>query len=107
MDAATCTVLGGFARQVFKFDRNGKFLDTIGSEGNEPGQFSAVQAIAVDSQGRIYVSDSKGVQVFTSDGRYIDVFKIPKSVASGMAFDDRDNVWITAREQVYQMKVGE
>lgn len=99
-------ILGNFARQVFKFDRTGKFVDVIGGEGNQPGQFNAVNAIAVDSQGRIYISDSKGVQVFSRDGRYLDVFEIPKSVASGMAFDDEDNLWIAAREQVYEMKVG-
>jgi sugar lactone lactonase YvrE len=99
-------VLGRFASRVFKFDRTGRFVNTIGSRGNEPGQFSAVNAIAVDSQGRIYVSDSKGVQVFAPDGRYLDVFDIPQGVASGMAFDDDDNLWITARERVYQLKLG-
>mgnify|MGYP000091253334 CR=1 FL=1 len=99
-------ILGSFARQVFKYDRAGKFVDSIGSSGSEPGQFSAVNALAVDSQGRIYVSDSKGVQVFTPDGRYIDVFDIPQNVASGMAFDDQDNLWIAAREQVYKLELG-
>jgi hypothetical protein len=98
-------VLGSFARAVYKFDRDGKFVDTIGSEGSEPGQFNAVQAIAVDSQERIFVSDSKGVQVFAPDGRYLDVFKVPKSVASGMAFNGADKLWIAAREQVYEMDV--
>lgn len=99
-------VLGRFASRVFKFDRTGKFVNTIGSRGEEKGQFSAVNAIAVDSQGRIYVSDSKGIQVFAPDGRYLDVFDIPQGVASGMTFDDRDNLWIAARERVYQLKVG-
>lgn len=100
-------VLGAFADQVFKFDRNGKFVDTLGSKGSEPGQFSAANTLAIDSQGRIYVSDSKGVQVFANDGRYLDIFDIPKNVASGMAFDDQDNLWIAAREQVYQLKIRE
>lgn len=100
-------VLGVFADQVFKFDRNGKFVDTLGSKGSEPGQFSAADTLAIDSQGRIYVSDSKGVQVFANDGRYLDVFDIPESVASGMAFDDQDNLWIAARERVYQLKIRE
>lgn len=98
-------VLGQFASQVFKFDRTGKFVDSFGGRGNEPGQFSAVSAIAVDPQGRVYVSDNQGVQVFSSDGRYLDVFDIPKSVASGMAFDDAENLWIAAREQAYQLRV--
>ncbi len=99
-------IVGNFARQVFKFDRTGKFIDTIGSLGDEPGQFSAVNSIAVDSQGRIYVGDNKGIQVFSNDGRYLDVFDIPKSVASGMTFDDRDNLWIAAREQVYKLELA-
>lgn len=99
-------VLGRFASRVFKFDRTGRFVNTIGSRGEEKGQFSAVNAIAVDSQGRIYVSDNKGIQVFAPDGRYLDVFDIPQGVASGMAFDDQDNLWIAARERVYQLKVG-
>lgn len=97
-------VLGSFASQVFKFDRTGKFVDSIGGPGHEPGQFSAVSAIAIDPQGRIYVSDNKGIQVFTSDGRYLDRFDIPKSVASGMAFDDDGHLWVAAREQVYKLE---
>jgi sugar lactone lactonase YvrE len=98
-------VLGSFASQLFKFDRTGKFLDSLGGRGSEPGQFNAVHSLAIDPQGRIYVSDSKGVQVFSPDGRYLDVFKVPKSVASGMAFDDDENLWVAAREQVYQMSI--
>lgn len=100
-------VLGTFARQIFKFSHGGKFLDSWGAPGNEPGQFSAPNTLAVDSQGRVYVSDNKGIQVFSNDGRYLDVFKIPQSVASGMAFDDDDNLWVAARERVYQFKLAE
>lgn len=98
-------VLGSFASQVFKFDRTGKFVDSFGGRGDEPGQFSAVGAIAIDPQGRIYVSDIKGVQVFSADGRFLDVFDIPRSVASGMAFDDDGHLWVAAREQVYQLAI--
>lgn len=98
--------LGVFANQIFKFDRSGKFVTTMGSRGDEPGQFMAIDAFAVDSQGRLYVGDNKGVQVFAPDGRYLAVFHIPTSVASGMAFDDNDNLWITARTVVYRLGVG-
>lgn len=98
-------ILGSFAGQVFKFDRSGKFQNTIGSDGSEPGQFRAVQTLAVDSQGRVYVSDVKGIQVFAPDGRYLDVFKVPEGVVSGMTFDDQDNLWVTARERVYQLQL--
>ena len=40
--------LGSFTNGVFKFGSDGKFLNRFGGQGNQPGQFQAVQAIAVD-----------------------------------------------------------
>jgi ribosomal protein L7/L12/sugar lactone lactonase YvrE len=64
--------LGTFNDAVFKFSPEGRFITRFGSDGDEPGQFSAPGAIAVDGQGRVYVSDMKGIQVFDSEGRYLD-----------------------------------
>ena len=98
-------ILANFASQVFKFDRTGKFVDSLGGRGDEPGQFSAVNASRLTRRDACMLSDNKGVQVFTPDGRYLDVFDIPKSVASGMAFDDDEHLWIAAREQVYELSI--
>lgn len=83
--------LGTFNEAVFKFAPDGKYITRFGSEGDESGQFSAPSAIAVDGQGRVYVSDMKGIQVFDSDGRYLD--KIP---ADGFVF----GMTITANNQL-------
>ncbi|MGH9933122.1 MAG: hypothetical protein ACREA9_28390, partial [Pyrinomonadaceae bacterium] len=63
--------LGSFNNAVFKFSPEGKFLTRFGDAGDQPGQFRAPSAIAVDGKGRVYVSDFKGVQVFDSNGRYL------------------------------------
>ncbi|HYG81530.1 MAG TPA: hypothetical protein VD861_14130, partial [Pyrinomonadaceae bacterium] len=85
---------------VFKFSPDGRYVNRFGGSGGEPGQFRAAQAIAVDGKGRVYVSDVKGVQVFDGDGRYLDVFKVEGGVASGMIFNDKNELLVAARTQV-------
>ncbi|HJU56417.1 MAG TPA: hypothetical protein VJ715_17670 [Pyrinomonadaceae bacterium] len=85
---------------VFKFSSDGRFVNRFGSSGDERGQFHASDAIAVDGQGRIYVSDINGIHVFDPEGRYLDSFKVPGSVASGMAFNDKNELLVAARTQV-------
>jgi streptogramin lyase len=93
--------LGTFNNAVFKFTADGRFVTQFGSDGDEQGQFRAPSAIAVDNQGRVYISDFKGVQVFDSNGRYLDLIKV-KGAASGLAFNDRNELFVVARTQVYK-----
>lgn len=98
--------MGRFNDAVFKFAPNGKFLTRIGGEGNEAGLFRALNAIAVDGQGRIYVSDIKGIQVFDANGRYLDVLKIERNVAFGMVFNDRNELFVAARTQIIKFTLN-
>ena len=88
------------------FRSDGKFLNRIGSPGHQPGQISAANAIAVDGKGRVFVSDTKGVQVFDSDGRYLAVFK-PDGVASGMVFNDKNELLVVARNKVMKFVLNQ
>jgi sugar lactone lactonase YvrE len=93
--------LGSFNNGVFKFNAEGKFLNKFGGSGDGDGQFRAPSAIAVDGQGRVYVADFKGVQVFDSDGRHLGVINV-KGAASGMAFNDAGELFVVARTQVHK-----
>jgi sugar lactone lactonase YvrE len=93
--------LGPFNNAVFKFSPEGKFLTQFGSDGDQPGQLRAPSAIAVDNQGRVYVGDFKGVQVFDANGRYLGLIKV-KGAASGLAFNERGELFVVARTQVYK-----
>ncbi|HSB06956.1 MAG TPA: hypothetical protein VLK23_17405 [Thermodesulfobacteriota bacterium] len=44
--------------RVEKFDSNGNLITALGSHGNEEGQFSYPNGLAVDSSGNIYVADT-------------------------------------------------
>jgi DNA-binding beta-propeller fold protein YncE len=92
--------LGAFNEAVFKFSPEGQYLNRFGGDGDEPGLFTAAGAITVDGQGRVYVADFKGVQVFDADGRYIDLIKV-QGAASGMAFNDDNQLLVVARDEVF------
>jgi sugar lactone lactonase YvrE len=98
--------LGTFNDAVFKFGPDGKFINRFGGSGNEPGQLRAASAIAVDGRGRIYVSDIKGIQVFDSDGRYLNFLKI-EGHAFGMVFNDKNELFVAARTQVIKLNFAD
>lgn len=98
--------LGTFTSAVFKFSPEGKFLNRFGGSGDEPGQFRAPHAIAVDGKGRVFVSDIKGIQVFDSDGRYLNVFKVEGS-AFGMVFNDKNELVVAARNKVVKLALNQ
>lgn len=66
--------------RIQKFDGQGNFLTTLGSEGTEDGQFSLWidtdwpgGGVASDAQGNVYVVDAGNsrIQVFDSDGEFL------------------------------------
>ena len=96
--------LGRFNEAVFKFGRDGKFMNRFGGKGNQPGQLRASYSIAVDGYGRVYVGDIKGIQVFDADGRYLTILE-QKGVAFGMVFDDKNELFVVARDRVIKYSV--
>lgn len=96
---------GAFNPAVYKFTSDGKYENKFGSRGDQPGQFRSPNAIAVDNQSRIYVADSRGILVFAPDGRYLDTFPVEGS-ASGMVFNDKNELFVVARTQVFKFVVN-
>src|SRR6185503_13119874 len=102
--AGNIYALGRFNNGVFKFGRDGKFINRFGSDGDKPGQFRAPYSIAVDGYGRIYVGDMKGIQVFDANGRYLALISV-KNMAFGMAFNDKNELFVIARDHVIKFAV--
>lgn len=96
--------LGRFNDGVFKFGRDGKFMNRFGSDGDQSGQFRAPYSIAVDGYGRVYVGDMKGIQVFDANGRYLNLIDV-KNVAFGMVFNDKNELFVVARDHVVKYSV--
>ena len=64
-------------------------------------------AIAVDGRGRVYVADMKGVQMFDGDGRFIRTFRPDNSGASGMVFNDKNELFVVDRTKVVKVALQE
>ncbi len=100
-------ILGAFTDSVFVYDSTGKYLNRFGGDGDEAGQFRAPLAIAVDGKGRVFVSDVKGIQIFSGDGRYLDVIKINGGVAFGIRFDDQGYLYAVVNNRVVKYKLSD
>ena len=55
--------------RVVKYDKNGRFIATVGTRGAEKGQLNLPHTIAVDGKGNVYVGDRSNsrIQVFDND----------------------------------------
>ncbi|MGD1096460.1 MAG: peptidyl-alpha-hydroxyglycine alpha-amidating lyase family protein [Bryobacteraceae bacterium] len=55
--------------RVAKYDKNGRFIKSVGSFGNQPYEFNTPHSIACDHNGNVYVADrgNRRIQVFDSD----------------------------------------
>lgn len=84
---------------IFKFAPDGKYINRFGGKGEGLGQLSSPRNLAVDGQGRVYVSDlGRGVQVFDASGHYLDSFG-GREVIFGLAINDRNEIFATERNQ--------
>ncbi|MDT4954703.1 MAG: tripartite motif-containing protein 71 [Acidobacteriota bacterium] len=87
------------AESIFKFAPDGKFINRFGGKGKGAGQLSSPHNVAVDGQGRVYVSDlGRGVQVFDGSGRYLDSFG-GHEVVFGLAINDQNEIFATERNR--------
>ena len=97
-------VLAYFNQAVFVFSPDGKYVSRFGSRGDADGQFTSPRSIAVDNLGKIYIADFGGVMIYASDGRYLDTLPVNGAVM-GMAFDDQNNLYLVADDQVLRYKL--
>ena len=98
-------ILGSFNSLVLKYSPAGRYINQFGGEatGQVDGKFQAVGDIAVDMEGRVYVSDINGIQVFDGNGHFSDHFK-PVQYAHGLNFDMQDRLYVASNEpQVVRM----
>jgi len=71
------------------------------------GTFSSrADGMAMDTEGRLYVTTSSGVQVIDSRGQYLGTIRTPKN-PSNLAFGgpDRRTLYITGRDSLFSVKM--
>lgn len=68
--------------RIQKFGQNGNYLQTIGRQGEGPGEFQwLIQLRMDDSTGNIFVKDGpREIEKFDKKGNYIETIKMEKSI---------------------------
>lgn len=66
-------------RRIQKYDTEGKYLLTIGRQGQGPGEFQNPTIPRFDKDGHIYVSDitSRRISFFDTEGKYLRQISMP------------------------------
>jgi DNA-binding beta-propeller fold protein YncE len=88
--------------QICMMDLDSEFFGIFGSVGEGDGQFIWTAAIALDSSGRVYVSDEhlNRISVFSATGEFLSKWGATGSGPgeidgpSGLAFDADDNLYV-------------
>jgi hypothetical protein len=92
---------GRFIEAVFVYSHEGRFLNRIGSEGQDDGQFTGLTAITIDPQGRVMINDWGWLEIFQPDGRWLKKIHLPLQT-SGMDFGLNGLFYVVTREpQIY------
>ena len=91
--------------RIVEFDAGGRFIRQWGERGPAPGQLEVPHAIALDSQGRVFVGDrwNNRIEIFNPDGKLLDVwtqFGRPSSVF----IDRHDTLYVGDSE--FRERVG-
>jgi hypothetical protein len=107
----------GDVGRVQKFDGDGNFIMQFGHYGYGPGAFERVGSLGY-RDGRVYACDSRGFQVFTSDGAFLadwydnNVPPYPEKLrthvwAKGMDFDAHGtNVYLEGSNRILKFTFG-
>ena len=85
--------------RVMKFTSDGELIKTFGTKGFANGEFNGAHALAMDSEGRLYVGDRSNnrIQIFDQDGNFIDVW-YQFGRPSGVFIDANDMLYVADSE---------
>jgi DNA-binding beta-propeller fold protein YncE len=93
--------------RISVFDRNGKFLRTIGRTGTGPGEFRTPHALEFDSEGRLIVADRHNhrIQILTKEGKFVRQY-LEFGRTSGLAIDKNDVIYTADSESTDKVHPG-
>jgi sugar lactone lactonase YvrE len=85
--------------RIVKFSKDGRFIKTWGRKGTGPGEFDIPHALALDSQGRLFVGDrgNSRIQIFDQEGGFLAEWR-QFGRPSGIFIDRNDTLYVTDSE---------
>lgn len=93
--------------RIIKFDKDGNYLMQWGKTGGDHGQFRDPHALAMDSQGRLFVGDrgNSRLQIFTQEGEHISTWT-QFGRPSGLFIDGNDVLYSADSESNERRNTG-
>ncbi len=76
-DQGNIFVLDSGAHRIQKYDRTGKYLQTIGRQGQGPGEFERPIILALDKNDDLFVGEMAKIHWFDPNGEFVKTAKIP------------------------------
>jgi DNA-binding beta-propeller fold protein YncE len=97
----------GGNNRIMKFAPDGRFLMQWGSTGGDHGELRDPHALAMDSQGRLFVADrgNSRIQIFDQDGRHLATWT-QFGRPSGLYIDGNDVLYATDSESNTRRNTG-
>ena len=91
---------GHVNNRIVKYSSEGEFIMEWGRAGTGQGEFNMPHALAMDTQGRLFVSDRENlrIQIFDQEGRYLDEWAQFGRV-SGMSIDSNNTLYAAAQNE--------
>ena len=85
--------------RIVKFSSDGRFIKVWGTTGAEAGEFRDPHALAMDSQGRLFVGDrgNNRIQIFDQEGNHIATWT-QFGRPSGLFIDENDILYCSDSE---------
>jgi DNA-binding beta-propeller fold protein YncE len=82
--------------RVVKFDKNGTFLKAWGKKGSGQGEMSVPHSLALDSRGRVIVTDrgNHRLQVFDAEGNFVDQWTGFGTMPDGIVITADDTMYV-------------
>ncbi len=89
-------VLDSGNNRIQKFDGDGNFLQTIGKEGQGPGEFEDPSALFLAGDGTFYVTDGMRMQRFKQDGTFLSNIPLTNRIT---------DFWIAPDKHIFGVEV--
>jgi len=68
--------------RIQKFDKDGQFLQTIGKDGQGPGEFERPYSLFLDKNNNIYVSDRGKIHFFNPTGEFVKTIPLSDQISN-------------------------
>ena len=81
--------------RIQKFDHYGNYVQTIGRQGQGPGEFTMPSNLQIDIEtGHIYVNDFMKLEIFDSEGKHLQKIKLTTPFPNILVNEDEESVWL-------------